>query len=46
MPRQRFRIGPFACLMLFFILLLALGLWLLAAGLQPPALTHSLPYTV
>jgi hypothetical protein len=46
MPRPKLRISPFACLMLFFALMLALGLWLLIAGLQPPAITHTLPYTV
>ncbi len=43
---QRFRLTPFACLMLFFLLMLALGICILIVGLQPPRITQALPYTV
>lgn len=46
MPKKRYRITPFGWLMLFFLLMLALGVWMLVKGPQPPGSTHSLPYTV
>ena len=42
--RKPFRLTPFACLMLFLLLLLAAGILVLALGLQPPAIHHPRPY--
>lgn len=43
---KRFRLTPFSVMILFFLVMLLFGIWLLVLGLQPPAITHSLPYTV
>lgn len=43
---KKFRITPFALLMLAFLVLLALGILIIVLGQQPPRITHSLPYTV
>lgn len=43
-PRKQFRITPFGCLMLFFTILLIVGIITIIAGLQPPAITTQLPY--
>lgn len=43
---KKFRITPFALLMLAFLALLALGILIIVLGQQPPRITHSLPYTV
>lgn len=43
---KKFRITPFALLMLAFLLMLALGILILVLGQQPPRITHSLPYTI
>lgn len=43
---KKFRLTPFALLMLAFLAMLALGILILVLGQQPPRLTHSLPYTV
>ena len=43
---HRFRPTPFAWLMIFLCILLALGIWILYLGLQPPRITQALPYTV
>ena len=45
-PKHPFRFTPFALLMLAFLLLLALGIFILFWGQQPPRITHTLPYTV
>lgn len=42
--RKPFRITPFGLLMLFFAILLIVGIITIIAGLQPPAITTQLPY--
>lgn len=42
--RKPFRLTPFACLMLFLLLLLAAGILVLVLGLQPPRLHSPLPH--
>jgi len=46
MNKPRFSPSPFALLILFFLLMLLLGILILTLGQQPPRITHSLPYTV
>lgn len=46
MKKPLFCISPFALLMLAFLILLALGILIIVLGMQPPRITHSLPYTV
>lgn len=43
--RKRPRLSPFAWLIIVLLAMLALGLWILIAGLQPPKLFQTMPYT-
>ena len=45
MKKLRISFSPFFLLMIFFLLMLALGILILCLGQQPPRITHSLPYT-
>lgn len=40
--RKPFHLSPFACLMLFLLLLLAAGILTLVLGSQPPSIHYSL----
>jgi len=40
------RITPFFLLISVFLLMLILGICIICLGLQPPRITHSLPYTL
>ncbi len=39
------RITPFSWLIIALLVMLALGLWILIVGLQPPKLFQTMPYT-